>query len=220
MVVLAGLGGGVLTLPSPTSHTFTIPGTGAQNAINLIQQRFPQANANGATARVVFAAPAGQKLSSPADKAAVEAVPTGLAGLIVPPVVLVLTFRRFISPTLPIRHGAGAIQVRMSYDRGDLCVEVHADGAGRPVRRRATAADESGRGLVLLDGLIGMCGGRRGIANDGAGHGKTVYVMICLAAGPAGVRGQAYRPPPPARAAGGPGPPPSRAETHQRRGGG
>src|SRR5260221_5669316 len=61
--------------------------------------------------------------------------------------------------TNAIRHGDGPIQVRMSYDRGDLCVEVHDDGAGRPVRRRATAADESGRGLVLLDGLIVMSGG-------------------------------------------------------------
>lgn len=90
--------------------------------------------------------------------------------------------------TNAIRHGDGRIQVRMSYDCGDLWVEVHDDGAGRPVRRRAAADDESGRGLALLDGFIGMYGGRRGIANDGAGHGKTVYVVICLAAGPAGVR--------------------------------
>ena len=33
MVVLAGLGAGALTLHSPASHTFTIPGTPAQNAI-------------------------------------------------------------------------------------------------------------------------------------------------------------------------------------------
>jgi len=90
--------------------------------------------------------------------------------------------------TNAIRHGDGPIQVRISYDGGDLRVEVHDDGPGRPVRRQATADDESGRGLALLDGFIGMYGGRRGIANDGAGHGKTVYVMICLAAGPAGVR--------------------------------
>src|SRR5258708_2058849 len=114
MVVLAGLGGGVLTLPSPTSHTFTIPGTGAQNAINLIQQRFPQANANGATARVVFAAPAGQKLSSPADKAAVEAVPTGLVGLIVAAVVLVITFRGFIAARLPLLHAVLGIGISLS----------------------------------------------------------------------------------------------------------
>src|SRR5258708_15888613 len=93
MVVLAGLGGGVLTLPSPTSHTFTIPGTGAQNAINLIQQRFPQANATGATARVVFAAPAGQKLSSPPDQPAVEPVPTRPVGLTLPPAMRLTTFR-------------------------------------------------------------------------------------------------------------------------------
>src|SRR5258708_23407807 len=59
MVVLAGLGGGVLTLPSPTSHTFTIPGTGAQNAINLIHQRVPQAHADAAPPPAAFAPPAG-----------------------------------------------------------------------------------------------------------------------------------------------------------------
>ena len=87
-----------------------------------------------------------------------------------------------------IRHGEGLTRVRVSYARGDLRVEVHDDGAGRPARRPATAGDESGRGLMLLDGLIGLYGGRRGVADDGAGPGKTVYVVICLAAGPAGVR--------------------------------
>src|SRR5258708_22020403 len=63
MVVLARLGGGVLTLPSPTSHTFTIPGTGAPNAINLIPQRVPQAHANRATPPAALPAPGGQQLS-------------------------------------------------------------------------------------------------------------------------------------------------------------
>ncbi|SRR6266568_661200 len=89
--------------------------------------------------------------------------------------------------TNAIRHGDGLVQVRVSYACGDLRVEVHDDGAGRPVRRQATAEDESGRGLALLDGLTGLYGGRRGIADDRAGHGKTVYVVICLAAGPVGV---------------------------------
>jgi signal transduction histidine kinase len=90
--------------------------------------------------------------------------------------------------TNAIRHGDGRVRVRVSYACGDLRVEVHDDGAGRPVRRQATAEDESGRGLALLDGLIGLHGGRRGVANDGSGHGKTVYVVIGLAAGPVGVR--------------------------------
>jgi anti-sigma regulatory factor (Ser/Thr protein kinase) len=85
-----------------------------------------------------------------------------------------------------ILHGDGPVQVRVSYARGDLRVEVHDHGAGRPVRRQTTADDESGRGLALLDDLIGLRGGTRAVANDRAGHGKTVYVTVRLAAGPAG----------------------------------
>jgi signal transduction histidine kinase len=90
--------------------------------------------------------------------------------------------------TNAIRHGDGEIQVRMSHACGDLRVEVHDDGAGRPVRRQPTADDESGRGLALVDGLIGLHGGRLGVTDDAAGHGKTVYVVICLAPDLAGAR--------------------------------
>jgi anti-sigma regulatory factor (Ser/Thr protein kinase) len=88
--------------------------------------------------------------------------------------------------TNAVRHGDGALRVYVSYARGELRVEVHDDAAGRPVRQQATADDESGRGLALLDGLIGLHGGRRGVAYDSTGRGKTVYVMICLATDPAG----------------------------------
>jgi signal transduction histidine kinase len=90
--------------------------------------------------------------------------------------------------TNAICHGDGEIQVRMSHACGDLRVEVHDDGTGRPVRRQPTAEDESGRGLALLDGLIGLHGGSRGIRNDLAGDGKAVYVVIRLPADPAGVQ--------------------------------
>jgi signal transduction histidine kinase len=90
--------------------------------------------------------------------------------------------------TNAIRHGDGVVRVCVSYARGELRVEVHDDAAGRPARQQATAEDESGRGLALLDGLIGLHGGRRGVAEDSTGHRKTVYVVICLAADPAGGR--------------------------------
>jgi anti-sigma regulatory factor (Ser/Thr protein kinase) len=83
--------------------------------------------------------------------------------------------------TNAIHHGAGPVSARISYVSGQLHVEVHDDGSGRPVRRLVTAEDESGRGLALIDGLIELYGGRRGVANDDAGDGKTVYVAICLA---------------------------------------
>lgn len=83
--------------------------------------------------------------------------------------------------TNAVRHGEGPVRVRVSHYAGQLRVAVHDQGAGRPVRRRVGAGEESGRGLALLDGLIGLHGGRQGTTSDRAGHGKTVYVVIGLA---------------------------------------
>jgi anti-sigma regulatory factor (Ser/Thr protein kinase) len=89
--------------------------------------------------------------------------------------------------TNAIRHGDGMVHVCVSFARDDLRVDVHDEAAGRwPVRQQAAAEDESGRGLALLDGLIGLHGGMRGVAYDATGRRKTVYVRICLAAVPAG----------------------------------
>ena len=90
--------------------------------------------------------------------------------------------------TNALRHGDGSIEVLLSYSGGKLRVAVHDDAHGRPVRQRASADDERGRGLVLLDGLAELYGGERGLVNDPAGPGKTVYVAmslpVCSASGP------------------------------------
>ncbi|MEJ3748685.1 MMPL family transporter [Actinomycetes bacterium KLBMP 9797] len=72
IVVLAGALTGAATLSGSTSDAFRIPGTQSQQAIDLLQERFPQASADGAIARVVFAAPEGQTLTDAANRAAVE----------------------------------------------------------------------------------------------------------------------------------------------------
>jgi anti-sigma regulatory factor (Ser/Thr protein kinase) len=82
-------------------------------------------------------------------------------------------------------HGEGPIEMRLSFARGRLRVQVHDQGAGRPVRRHAGSTDECGRGLELLDGLIDLHGGERGVINDQAGPGKTVYVTLSLQVSPA-----------------------------------
>ena len=71
LAALALLGVGAATLSGPTSDEFSIPGTEAQEAMDLLGQRFPGAGADGAQARVVFAAPAGEKLTDEANRAAV-----------------------------------------------------------------------------------------------------------------------------------------------------
>jgi anti-sigma regulatory factor (Ser/Thr protein kinase) len=84
--------------------------------------------------------------------------------------------------TNALRHGAGLIEMRLSYADGDLRVEIHDSGVGRPVRQHVAADDERGRGLELVDGLIELHGGERGVIDDDAGPGKTVYVKLSLPA--------------------------------------
>lgn len=77
-------------------------------------------------------------------------------------------------------HGDTPIWMRLSFSGGDLRVEVHDGGAGRPVRKHADGGDECGRGLEMLDGLIEMHGGERGLISDPSGPGKTVCVELSL----------------------------------------
>ena len=74
IAVLAAVGIGAAGVSSSTSDTFAIPGTQSQKALDLLGKEFPQASADGATARVVFEAPDGQKLTSAAHKAEVESL--------------------------------------------------------------------------------------------------------------------------------------------------
>ena len=70
LLVLAGAG--AASAPAAGSTSFSIPGTEAQKAFDLLEQRFPGASADGATGRVVFKAPEGEKMTDAANKATVE----------------------------------------------------------------------------------------------------------------------------------------------------
>ncbi|KUM71976.1 MMPL family transporter [Streptomyces curacoi] len=70
LLTLAGVG--AASAPAAGTTSFSIPGTEAQKAFDLLEQRFPGMSADGATARVVFKAPDGQKMTDAANKATVE----------------------------------------------------------------------------------------------------------------------------------------------------
>ncbi|MGW0944071.1 MMPL family transporter [Streptomyces sp. NPDC002623] len=70
LLTLAGVG--AASAPAAGTSSFSIPGVEAQKAFDLLEQRFPGGSADGATARVVFKAPDGQKVTDTANKAIVE----------------------------------------------------------------------------------------------------------------------------------------------------
>lgn len=78
IALLALAGVGAATAPSAPADNFTVPGTEAQKAFDLLHDRFPGSNADGASARMVFKAPGGQKVTAEQNKAAVEKVVTEL----------------------------------------------------------------------------------------------------------------------------------------------
>ncbi|MER7565745.1 MMPL family transporter [Streptomyces sp. NPDC097941] len=69
LLTLAGVG--AISAPAAGSTSFSIPGTEAQKAFDLLEQRFPGASADGATGRMVFKAPEGEKMTDAANRTTV-----------------------------------------------------------------------------------------------------------------------------------------------------
>ncbi|WP_411106837.1 MMPL family transporter [Streptomyces sp. cmx-4-9] len=67
-------GFGAASASAPTSGSFSIPGTEAQKAFDLLDKKFPGMAADGATARIVIKAPDGAKVTDPGTKAQVEKI--------------------------------------------------------------------------------------------------------------------------------------------------
>jgi RND superfamily putative drug exporter len=72
-VLLGAVGAAASSTSSTASSAFTLPGTEAQRANDLLSEKFPAANAEGAGARVVLRAPDGEKITSHDHRADVTA---------------------------------------------------------------------------------------------------------------------------------------------------
>ncbi|MFE1836045.1 MMPL family transporter [Streptomyces sviceus] len=58
--------------PAGEEEDLAMPGTESQKAFDLLDERFPQSNSQGAEARLVFQAPDGQRVTASENKATVE----------------------------------------------------------------------------------------------------------------------------------------------------
>ncbi|MFJ9979857.1 MMPL family transporter [Streptomyces cyaneofuscatus] len=74
VALLALAGFGAASASTAASSSFSIPGTEAQRAFDLLEQRFPGSNADGATARVVFKAPEGEKVTDAENKGEITGI--------------------------------------------------------------------------------------------------------------------------------------------------
>ncbi len=72
VALLVGAGVAASTAPAPPEDSFSMPGTESQKAFDLLEKRFPDASADGASARVVIRAPKGEKITSADSKAEVQ----------------------------------------------------------------------------------------------------------------------------------------------------
>ncbi len=71
VLLLVVVAAGAATLSGRTDDSFELSGIESTQAFDLIEQRNPQAAPDGATARIVYEAPAGEQLTDPANRAAV-----------------------------------------------------------------------------------------------------------------------------------------------------
>ncbi|MGW2523780.1 MMPL family transporter [Streptomyces sp. NPDC001617] len=80
LAVMVAVGLAASQAPGTSDERFSMPGIEAQKAYDLAQERFPGVLADGATARVVFVARGGQKVTAPDNRAAIEKAVAKLAG--------------------------------------------------------------------------------------------------------------------------------------------
>ncbi|GGO37454.1 MMPL family transporter [Streptomyces lasiicapitis] len=74
VLIFGGVGFAASSAPTPPADTFSMPGTESQKAYDLLEDKFPDASADGATARVVLRVPGGGNITDAGEKAKVNKV--------------------------------------------------------------------------------------------------------------------------------------------------
>ncbi len=153
---------GAVTLSGKTTDDFELSGVESTQAFDLINERTPQASTDGASAQVVFSAPEGQTLTTPANKAAVT---TALRALRTRDVASVAS--PFASGTVSKDGSVGYATVSYSRPAVDLT-------------RADKAALEDTRSLAENAGLRVAIGGDVAAETPATGSAEAIGVVIAL----------------------------------------
>nr|WP_241265638.1 MMPL family transporter [Streptomyces boncukensis] len=142
VALLAAAIAGASTASSPPEDDFALPGTEAQKAFDLLDERFPAANADGAEARMVFRAPNGEKITATDNRAAVKETLQDLSG------------GQADSVSDPFAKGSGAISDDGKVAYTSVKYKVPANDVTDATQDKIKAAAEDGRkaGLTVETG--------------------------------------------------------------------
>ncbi|MFC7447930.1 MMPL family transporter [Rhodococcus daqingensis] len=154
LTLLVLMGVGAATLSGPTSDSFSIPGTPAQQAQDLMAERFPEAAGsdpfNSLSARFVFAAPDGQSLTDPANQAAMDAVLDKVRGI---EQVQPAAKADPATPPAAGERSAALVNPVVAHDGLLEMVTQQAQQSGKPLDR--ALADAQALSSLSADGTVG-----------------------------------------------------------------
>ncbi|MDX3535718.1 MMPL family transporter [Streptomyces sp. MB09-01] len=155
---------GAASAGAPTSGSFSIPGTEAQKAFDLLDKKFPGMAADGATARIVIKAPEGAKVTDPGPKAEVEKIVAGL------------------------KTGPGAEQISsvadpyqaqaVSQDGSTAYVSAKYDVSGMELKDETREALKGSGTAAKAAGLNVQIGGDALMAAPETGSGEIIGIMV------------------------------------------
>jgi putative drug exporter of the RND superfamily len=149
LLVLAAVVIGGLTLSKPTDDGFSIPGTESQQAIDLLDAKFP--GTGGASARVVVAAPEGHRLT---EKKYADELDTALADVAKAPQVVAVSASRDATLSADKRIGFADITYAVPVDEVSDDAKDALEEIAQPLRDAGLQVEFSG-GVVATSAESG-----------------------------------------------------------------
>ncbi|MFJ8430963.1 MMPL family transporter [Kitasatospora sp. NPDC094019] len=168
VALLAAVGVLAAKAPAAPDDGFAMPGTEAQKAFDLMDERFPGATSDGASARIVFVAPSGQKITAAANQQTVENAVAELAH-----------GEQVVGASGPFKTGAVSqdgttAYATISYDAKPGKVST---GATDALEQAAQHARDAGL-TVDIGGTALMAGGEAGGSAEAIGMAISAVVLV------------------------------------------
>ncbi|WP_406194054.1 MMPL family transporter [Kitasatospora sp. NBC_01560] len=168
VALLAAAGVLAAKAPAAPDDGFSMPGTEAQQAFDLMDQRFPGGMAEGASARIVFVAPSGQKITAAANQQAVERTVAELAHA-----------EQVTAAVSPFKAGAVSEDGTTAY--ATVSYDAKPGSVGEPATEALKQAAQHGRdaGLTVEIGGSALQGGPEpGGATEAVGMAISAVVLV------------------------------------------